>query len=647
MSAPVLVDQAGRSIPLGRSLGRGGEATVYEIVNDRNLVAKIYHHIPAHPKAEKILRMVELGTERLLKLSAWPIGVLHSKGRGDVAGILMQNIGSFKDVHILYNPKSRIREFPPKVNWPFLIHTAGNIARAFSVIHEHGHVIGDVNESNIRVSPDSAVVSLIDCDSFQVNWKGRLFLCEVGVPLYTPPELQEKDFTKIVRTPNHDNFGLAVLIFHLLFMGRHPFAGKFLGRGDMPIEKAIYEFRFAYDTEIHRTQMQPPPNCITLAHVSPQIAELLCKAFSPRGVQNGRPNASQWVEALSSLESRLKKCDVNPGHYYYNSLAECPWCSIEGRAGVLFFIGYAVSDAPKGLKLELVWAQILSVQQPGPATLQGFQHLAASIKPTAQARGAALKRRIRFVGAVVIVIATVAAGLASGLGAGAIWLGVVSAFIANGMVKGSREAKRRFNMDLQSAEARLRSVQGQWDRDCSDTRFTQKLAQVSEARNQYAELPMERQRKLRGLDQDRYRSQLCHFLDRFQVSTADIPHIGNTRKAMLLSYGIDSAADVSAAAIDLVPGFGHFLTTQMIAWRQSVEKKFRFDSSRGIDQEDVRALDREITLKRVELEKVLLQAPSQLLAIRNEILMNRKRLYGEMEQAWSGVFQARANADAA
>ena len=43
----------------------------------------------------------------------------------------------------------------------------------------------------------------------------------------------------------HDAFGLAVLIFQILFMGRHPYSGHFLGSGEMPIERAIREHRFA------------------------------------------------------------------------------------------------------------------------------------------------------------------------------------------------------------------------------------------------------------------------------------------------------------------------------------------------------------------------------------------------------------------
>ncbi len=41
-------------------------------------------------------------------------------------------------------------------------------------------------------------------------------------------------------------FGLAVLLFQLLFLGRHPFSGVFGGRGEMTVVRAVSECRFAY-----------------------------------------------------------------------------------------------------------------------------------------------------------------------------------------------------------------------------------------------------------------------------------------------------------------------------------------------------------------------------------------------------------------
>lgn len=76
-----------------------------------------------------------------------------------------------------------------------------------------------MNERNLLVSTHDATVRIIDCDSFQVRAGSQLFVCEVGVPLYTPPELQGAALGE--RTVVHDLFGLAVVIFQLLFVGGH------------------------------------------------------------------------------------------------------------------------------------------------------------------------------------------------------------------------------------------------------------------------------------------------------------------------------------------------------------------------------------------------------------------------------------------
>ena len=85
------------------------------------------------------------------------------------------------------------------------------------------------------------------------------------------------------RTANHDAFGLAVLIFHLLFMGRHPFAGRYLGQGEMPIERAIAETRFAYSHDNSRTQMAPPPYTPPIEMVGPAMTGLFERAFHADG----------------------------------------------------------------------------------------------------------------------------------------------------------------------------------------------------------------------------------------------------------------------------------------------------------------------------------------------------------------------------
>jgi DNA-binding helix-hairpin-helix protein with protein kinase domain len=136
----------------------------------------------------------------------------------------------------------RLRAFP-EAGFPFLLHSAINSARAFATLHSAGQVVGDINHSNLMVS-DNATVALIDCDSFQITDGSNVFRCSVGVPEFTPPELQGSNFLTETRTTHHDAFALAVMIFHLLFLGRHPYDPK--SGEDVSLGQAIGHYAFAY-----------------------------------------------------------------------------------------------------------------------------------------------------------------------------------------------------------------------------------------------------------------------------------------------------------------------------------------------------------------------------------------------------------------
>lgn len=319
-------------IYLGRELGRGGEGAVYEVVDKPALVAKIYHDAVSDDKAEKLRQMVRLQNEKLLRLAAWVTDVLRDKPAGKTIGFLMPRINSGRAIHELYSPQSR-RQYFPSADWRFLIYAAANLARAFAVVHAHGHAVADVNHGNIVIGRD-ATVQLIDCDSYHLNAPDRSFLCEVGVSTHTPPELQNKSLREIVRTSNHDAFGLAVLIFQLLFMGRHPFSGNFQGAGENTLENSIEHRRFAYGEDAGARQMKQPPGTLPLRAVSASVANLFERAFLK--IEN-RPTAREWAVALDELGQNLQPCAANTGHYYWQQLKKCPWCKLEGQTGVLFF----------------------------------------------------------------------------------------------------------------------------------------------------------------------------------------------------------------------------------------------------------------------------------------------------------------------
>jgi DNA-binding helix-hairpin-helix protein with protein kinase domain len=300
------LDSKGNPIKLGDELGRGGEGAIFEIQGNNSIVAKIYLKEPDQIKAAKINTMVGIKNERLCKLATWPLFLIYNRS-GILMGFAMSKLIKYKPIFELYNPKLRLQEFP-QADWRFLIHAAANTARAFSVIHEAGHVIGDVNHGNLVIAQD-ATVKLIDTDSFQVAHNGKYWFCEVGVPTHQPPEMQgHSTYQGIIRSQNHDNFGLAVIIFQLLCLARHPFSGRFLGQGEMPMEKAISEFRFAYATDSYITQMTPPPASLSLKDLTPRVSYFFEKAFSKKCLEGARPTAVEWVAALQELSSQLQKC---------------------------------------------------------------------------------------------------------------------------------------------------------------------------------------------------------------------------------------------------------------------------------------------------------------------------------------------------
>ncbi len=338
----ILATPERRQIRLDKKIAEGGEGSVFHVVGEPNLVAKKYHHTIDTKIAEKLKAMTRSGqtNTELFNFSAWPKELLLDRSHNGVVGFLMPKIVGYRNIHQLYGPKDRQTYFPD-ADWGFLVHAALNCSVAFAGVHARGHVIGDVNHSNVLVN-NNAMVSLIDCDSMGIRDATTWFPCtEVGVVEFTAPELQGLSLAGLDRTQNHDLFGLAVLIFHLLLL-RHPFMGalRVQSSGDAPeIGSSIANSAFAYSRN-RQTPLVPVPNWPLLDCVSPEISAMFEQAFeSPAlGTPPQRPFAKAWVKGLRSFEKSLKTCPRNGGHRYYSRNKDCPWCSIISSRGYDFFV---------------------------------------------------------------------------------------------------------------------------------------------------------------------------------------------------------------------------------------------------------------------------------------------------------------------
>jgi DNA-binding helix-hairpin-helix protein with protein kinase domain len=123
----------------------------------------------------------------------------------------------------------------------------------------------------------------------------------VGTGHFTPPELQSlKSFVSCARTSNHDNFGLAVLIFHLLFFGRHPFAGIHVSDQYISLEEKIEKYWYAYSRSAIDMRIKPPPGTLPVAIAGERVEDLFERAFS-RSSTAPRPTSLDWVKATYFL----------------------------------------------------------------------------------------------------------------------------------------------------------------------------------------------------------------------------------------------------------------------------------------------------------------------------------------------------------
>jgi len=522
--------------------------------------------------------------------------------------------------------------------------------RAFAVVHESGHVIGDVNHGNLVVAAD-ATVKLIDCDSFQVNGKGRRWLCEVGVATHQPPEFQSlTSYRGVVRTGNHDNFGLAVILFQLLFMARHPFSGRYLGSGDMPIERAIREYRFAYGAGALGAEMKSPPGSLALSGVTPALAQLFERAFAREGSRDGgRPKPEAWIAAFQELARRLRKCPANAAHEYYGALAKCPWCEIETRGGFVLFPVVLMPGAagrPGRLDVAALWQEMRAIPDPGPVpplpTPAALAAKPARVSPRARhRRRRALLSRVLAVGLALVALGALAAPR---LGLIALWEAAVAAVVlllcAAILFLVRRDGKAELLQAAEKARAQWAVVARRWTSEAGDDPFTERRMALEKLRADYERLPHERLRRLRDLETNREGALLTTFLDRCPLDGAQIKGCGNAKITTLQSYGIETAADIVDHRVLAVPGFGPVLLKRLKAWRHQQEARFVFDPKKGISSTDKGTVEQRFLAEKMRLERALADGVAQLAVLGKERLACRKALAQEAHAAAAALLAA-------
>lgn len=533
MNAPLLFCR-GRRLPIGQRIGRGGEGEIYAIDDNSGQAVKIYHQPDVEREAKVRAFIAARFSDKCLQVT-FPFDIVSGHD-GRFVGFTMRRVTDHQPIHELIGPASRRKRFP-RADWRFLIRTAINLARIVATVHSAGAIIGDINSAGFLVS-QNALVTLIDADSFQAS----AFRCRVGMPEYTPPELQGISLSDVDRDANHDAFGLAVILFQLLALGWHPFAGVVKGRtADLP--GAIAQRRFAFSV-LRDVDAAPPPAALKLDDLPRGIMLLFEVAFGPG--DDRRPSAEDWIRELLHLESSLLSCVASPNHHIARAEVPCPWCRIEATTKMAIFGTGRLAPTPTSLQLTTELHR-----QVRKATDYAKDRASETMKPPCylpNAQPSSIAKCLR---------------LNSDRTQFQLWLSLNFQSSDAKLLRSMIDRYAKAETVASTATDSWRKNLGVWDVHAACDRLHRNLVRLDAVKRQKPRLVAKRI----ALE---VAKKVAETLRKSTIATVAIAGVGPGLRANLARSGIHSAFDVSRAAFEAVPGLATKRAFALMVWRESL-----------------------------------------------------------------------------
>ena len=150
-----------------------------------------------------------------------------------------------------------------------------------------------------------------------------------------------------------------------------------------------------------------------------------------------------------------------------------------------------------------------------------------------------------------------------------------------------------------------------------DSEFQERFRKLQQFQNRWGGLDGEMRHEKEALTQTAADRQRTEFLRGQILQAGMIDGFGEVRVAMLRSYGIETALDISPSAVDNVPGIGETLGRRLCGWRDYWEHQFKFDPAKGVPQADLNAIALKYFQQRFDLYRRL-QMGSELKNTRDQ-----------------------------
>ena len=222
-------DGTGKPLQLGDrdEKASGGEGIVYTYAANPKFLIKVYKsetlndQVKMREIRQRIQDMVRISALANCDFLAWPLmPVFDSKQQ--IIGFVMRKCEG-TSLLALRGPANIKRNFP---QWDRadLAKIALDYVEKMKKLAACNVLVNDFNPSNFLVDKNGKV-SFIDCDSFQIpSSRGGVNITTTYFASHVAPELlKDKSKLNCPRNIHHVEFGTALIVFHILMCGLHPY----------------------------------------------------------------------------------------------------------------------------------------------------------------------------------------------------------------------------------------------------------------------------------------------------------------------------------------------------------------------------------------------------------------------------------------
>ena len=192
-------------------------------------------------KAVKLAKLELMLSRKVDKTGiCWPEDFVLSS-EGYPIGYITQFAQGFSLKKSVFVKDLQVQKFP---DWKRenLVNLCISFLENLQYLHQLNVLVGDLNPSNILVEGNGQNVFIVDTDSFQIEG----FPCPVGTVEFSPPRLQNVNFTSTLRNLEDELFSVATMLFMILVPGKHPYSH----RGGESTGKNIIKANFPYPLKI-------------------------------------------------------------------------------------------------------------------------------------------------------------------------------------------------------------------------------------------------------------------------------------------------------------------------------------------------------------------------------------------------------------